>query len=337
MNLIDTYISEIGRHLPAKQRPDIEAEIRSALADLLEDESQKAGRPVDDEMIFAALQMYGEPEKVASTYLPEQYVIGPRLFPAFKTTLQIIIPIMGVVALIGFALSLSHLELNAPNIFELVFESLAGYLASIVQALGGLVVVFYILQVAAPNLVTKSARWNARSLLKISPPDQVSPGGPVWEIAINLAALVIFNFFPMVIGIAYRNDTGWVTAPLLSKTFYRFLPGLNLLWGVTILLNIFLLRQGQWQTGTRWIALGLKLVTVGILAAMIAGPSLVALTDETLSQIIKPQTAETLSDMIVWIVRLNLLIALIASLVDAAKIAVRLFFRLKPAVMVSLK
>jgi len=35
MNLIDKYIAEVGKHLPRKQRADIEAEIRSTLEDML--------------------------------------------------------------------------------------------------------------------------------------------------------------------------------------------------------------------------------------------------------------------------------------------------------------
>ena len=35
MKLIDRYIAEVGRHLPRKQRADIEAEIRSTLEDIL--------------------------------------------------------------------------------------------------------------------------------------------------------------------------------------------------------------------------------------------------------------------------------------------------------------
>lgn len=337
MDLLDTYISEVGKHLPAKQRPDIEAEIRSAITDMLEDKSQKAGSPVDEAMTLDVLQAYGEPEKVASTYLPEQYVIGPRLFSAFKTTLQIILPILGLLALIGFAISFSRLELNAANIIELIIESLAGYLVSVVQTLGGLVVVFYILQIAAPNLETKSTQWDARSLLKISLPDRIFPSGPVWEIAANMAAIVIFNFFPQIIGLAYRSGSGWVTTPILSETFYRYLPALNLLWVMAILLNVFLLRRGQWQTGTRWLSLGLRLVSVGILAAMVAGPSLIALNAESLSQILQKQTAETLTGLLEWIVRLNLIIILITSLVDAVKQALRLFAGVKPAVIVSLK
>ncbi|MGZ9224021.1 MAG: hypothetical protein ACXW4M_00545 [Anaerolineales bacterium] len=37
MSLIDRYIAEVGRHLPEKDRSDIEAEIRSTLEDMIEE------------------------------------------------------------------------------------------------------------------------------------------------------------------------------------------------------------------------------------------------------------------------------------------------------------
>ncbi len=40
MNLIDRYIAEVGKHLPRKNRADIEAEIRSTLEDMLDERKQ---------------------------------------------------------------------------------------------------------------------------------------------------------------------------------------------------------------------------------------------------------------------------------------------------------
>ena len=37
MELIDRYVREVGRHLPRKNRADIETELRSLLVDNLED------------------------------------------------------------------------------------------------------------------------------------------------------------------------------------------------------------------------------------------------------------------------------------------------------------
>jgi hypothetical protein len=52
MDLLDLYVSEVGKHLPLKSRRDIEAEIRSVLQDMLDERAQAAGHPVDEAMIL---------------------------------------------------------------------------------------------------------------------------------------------------------------------------------------------------------------------------------------------------------------------------------------------
>lgn len=118
MNLIDIYITEVGKYLPQKSRHDIQEEIRSALQDMVDDRSQQTGRPVDEDLTVEVLREFGSPEKVAASYLPERYLVGPRLFPAFLKTAQIVLPIIGILALIGLGFSLGKANLSFQNGFE---------------------------------------------------------------------------------------------------------------------------------------------------------------------------------------------------------------------------
>ena len=43
MNLIDRYVTDVGKYLPRRNRADIEAEIRSTLEDMLEERAQAPG------------------------------------------------------------------------------------------------------------------------------------------------------------------------------------------------------------------------------------------------------------------------------------------------------
>ena len=106
MNLIDRYVREIGRRLPQISRADIEKEIRSALEDMLDDRSKKESRAIDEEMTVAVVKEYGNPEKVAASYLPERYLIGPQLFPIFWLVTQIVFAVLTALTVValGFAL-----------------------------------------------------------------------------------------------------------------------------------------------------------------------------------------------------------------------------------------
>ncbi len=116
MKLIDRYIAEVGKHLPSKNRADIEAEIRSTLEDMLDERVQASGAkdPADEATVLQLLKEYGSPRDVAATYQTHQYqyLIGPRLFPIFERVIRIIFAIVAGASLIGLAVGLAETGLD---------------------------------------------------------------------------------------------------------------------------------------------------------------------------------------------------------------------------------
>ena len=336
MNLIDIYITEVGKHLPKKSRADIQQEIHSTLQDLLEDRSAQTGKPVDEELTLEVLKEYGAPEKVAASYLPERYLIGPRLFPAFLKTIQIALSIIGILALIGLSISLSQAELSAGNLFENLIQVVVKLFNSAIIVLGNIVLIFAILEWVLPNLKEKPRSWDPRSLAKISPPDRVIIGETIATIILNFAAIMIFNFYPQVIGSTYVFSEGWSFTQLLSEAFFNFIPVLTVIWVLKIILNVILLRQGQWQTWTRWFSLGLQALEVGVAIAMLRGPSLIGLTAQEISAklYLSTESAGLLIDLLNLIVTLVLIIAIVAGTVEIIKTVLRLLRNARPASLV---
>jgi hypothetical protein len=345
MNLIDTYVSEVGRHLPKKTRADIEAEIRSILQDMLEERSQKTGKPVDEEMTLEVLKAYGAPEKVAATYLGERYLIGPRLYPIFTLVLRIVLMVTGILAMIGLGIALSQTIATSQNAFETILKAIANFIASIMTALGNIVLIFAILEWALYRAggkvevkgLPKEKEWDPRSLMKISPPNRVKLGEMIAEIIGCFAAIVIFNFYPQIIGFTpslngvvgsgnWAVGFGNVTfTPLLSEAFFYYVPYMTLVWALTIILNIVLLRMGYWTAVTRIFSIGLKIINIIIVAAMLAGPSLIAVTTSTLTTAIgDADTAHILMTMLTQFVRFALWIAIIGNGIEIIRAAYRL-------------
>ena len=87
MELLDRYIYDVGRRLPAKQREDIEKELKSLLLDALE--ARTGGAEPTEADMAAVLKEFGSPEEVAARYAGERYVIGPRLYPTYRMVLGI--------------------------------------------------------------------------------------------------------------------------------------------------------------------------------------------------------------------------------------------------------
>src|SRR5512135_3638107 len=141
MNIIDRYVAEVGKHLPGKSRADIEAELRSTLEDMLEDRSQKQGRPADETLAIELLKEYGSPGKVAATYHPTQYLIGPRVYPFFLFVARIVFSVLTIVLLINLGVDLGRHALSGAELAKAIGNGLLGILSAAIQAFGNMVLV----------------------------------------------------------------------------------------------------------------------------------------------------------------------------------------------------
>ena len=343
--LIDTYVSEVGRRLPVKTRADIQAEIRSTLQDMLEERSQKTGKPVDDELIFETLKEYGAPEKVAATYLGERYLIGPHLYPIFMLVLRIVLIVIGVLAAITLGITAYQTTITPVNALETILRVGTNLVATAMTVLGNIVLIFAILEWALFKAgskleikgLPKEKEWDPRSLLNLSPSNQVKLGETIAEIVGCFAAILIFNFYPQIIGFTPSlngvvGSGNWAIGfgsatftPLLSQAFFYYVPYLTIVWSLTILLDIFLLRMGHWNVLARISLIGLKGISLLIAALMLSGPSILAISAQSLVSSIGDATAaNTLMTLINGAVHLALWLAIIGGSIEIIRLIVRL-------------
>ncbi len=289
MKLIERYVSEVGKHLPQRMRGDIETELHSTLEDMLEDRSQKRGCPVDDAMAVELLKEYGSPEKVAATYLPAQHLIGPRVYPFFLFVLKIVLAVLTVVLLAGLGIQLASHSLAGAELAKAIGNGLLGILTAAIQALGNVVLVFAILERLLPaskfRFDEEKEEWDPASLMEEPEPDEIKPWEPITGIAFTAAALIIFNLYPQVLGFNFLKDGAWVSIPALNEAFFRWMPYINLLWALQIVLNVLLLRRGRWQTSTKWFSIVLDAAGIVIGFLLLTGPSIVGVSSSALQAI----------------------------------------------------
>jgi hypothetical protein len=89
MELLDRYLQAVKKHLPWKRQDDIIAELRANLEAQLEDKEAELGRPLTQGEAEDWLRQIGAPIQVAARYLPQQYLIGPALFPTYWFVLRL--------------------------------------------------------------------------------------------------------------------------------------------------------------------------------------------------------------------------------------------------------
>jgi hypothetical protein len=83
MELLDRYLEAVKKHLPWQRQDDIIAELRANLEAQLEDKEAELNRPLTQGEAEDWLRQIGKPMQVAARYQPQQYLIGPTVFPIY--------------------------------------------------------------------------------------------------------------------------------------------------------------------------------------------------------------------------------------------------------------
>ena len=105
MDLIERYLAAVGRHLPPKQAPDIEGELREELLSRQEEREAALGRPLTRQDVEALLLEFGHPLVVAARYREIRYLIGPEVYPFWLTTIRWTVIILAIVYVIVVAVA----------------------------------------------------------------------------------------------------------------------------------------------------------------------------------------------------------------------------------------
>lgn len=106
-SLLDRYIHAVERHLPQAERHDIAAELRETIRSRMEEDAAAHKRDLTEAEQAAILKSVGRPVVVAGRYGSSQYLIGPGLFPYYRSTLKALatigVPLLLIATVVGAA------------------------------------------------------------------------------------------------------------------------------------------------------------------------------------------------------------------------------------------
>jgi len=318
MNMLEKYIIEVGKHLPRKNRLDLQNEIRSTLEDMLEDRSRQTNRPVNDTLISEVLKEYGAPAKVAAAYQTIQYLVGPRLFPFFIMVVKIVVAVLFAVALGGFAINIISNNVTGVEFFPALGKFGLQFLGSAIAAFGNIVIVFAILERVLPasEFEDEEEKWDPSDLDAEPDPHQIKNSELIVEILITILGLALLNLYPHLIGIGMVKDNTFVYMPVLSDAFHLYLPWINLLGVIQILFDGYLLSRGVWHMLTRFFGLVIEVAGIALAVVMLTGPSLVKFSAADLANTSLAESAEVLGPMINFLPLMVLVIVIIVNSIE---------------------
>lgn len=330
MELIERYVHEVGRRLPKKQRADVEAELRSLLMDALESRggaAQAEGAPGEADQA-AVLVEFGPPAEVAARYAPRpRYVIGPRLFDTYCLVVGVVLGALALAMLVSTIVVQLNTSDGEISILAFFGQLIAQYINAAAAGVGFTTLVFFILERTLPEeelaSLAEHEKWDPHTLPPIEDRNRIQPVELIVNVCFIVLALVLFNFFSGKIGIAYIRSgageaAGWHVIPVLSaQALAAYRPLWNIVWGLTVALDLILLRQGRWQLGTRIADLGIVLCSLYVLVRMITGPALFAAT--TLWPDVVPDLNGPFIPNLAEFVRMVLLVVLAITIFDGGK------------------
>lgn len=328
MNLLDKYILEIGNHLPRRNRPDLQAEIRSTIEDMIDDKVGQTDRSVDDDMIEEVLKEYGSPAKVAAAYHPTRYLIGPQLYPFFLLVTKIVLGVLLAVTLASFLWNYYNNQAS-PAFIGSLGNFVLQFFGGATAALGNIVLVFAILERVLPSTDLDGSKddWKPSDLLAEPDPELVSKGETIFEILFIILGLALLNLLPELISLVNQNDSNWVYVPALSDTFISYLPWINLLGILSILLDVYLLRQERWQIFTRIAGLMIDFAGIVLAGIMLNGLPLVEFGVADLASTPVAGSSDTLVQLVNLTPKIILVILIIVQSIEVVGMIRHLIFQ----------
>ena len=277
MSLIDRYIAEVGRHLPEKERADIEAEIRSMLEDMIDEhrERVRTAASADDQVITEVLEQLGDPKLLAYNYAPpKRYLIGPDWYEGYIKILQrVLFTAVPIVAVVRFVLTITQDPLDFVNA---IGEAVGSAFSVGVQILFWVTLVFVFLERSEekPDDLPKSSSqpWTIAQLPTMSRTRQISVVETVMNIAV-LLFLLIWIALPFALD-RFRGEP--ITVPFLHPNLWNFwLPAFFILMALTLVHEVFKLKIGNWTPALTVTNVILGLISIAYIAALVTSQDVI--------------------------------------------------------------
>jgi hypothetical protein len=266
--MIARYVHEVGRHLPSKNREDIQMELRSLLQDMVDEQTADPHTEPSTKIVAEILREMGKPEEMAAKYRPPQALIGAQIFPIYKLVITIVLTIVAAVHLFGVLYALLQGE-TAADLGSTVLESLISFGRMAFLNLGLITVIFAVVERVEGGELgfeTKTdTDWDPYQLPPIKDPDRIDRFEMIIGIIFAALFIVAFNFFYEWIGFVDLTGDDRSVIPFLAPEFQQHVPWLTASWVLDSLLKVVVLAQGRWQRTTRWIQLIIEGFSVFVL------------------------------------------------------------------------
>lgn len=242
-DLIERYVHQVGRYLPAKERAEIEAELRSQIHDQLEDRYPQV--PTQEE-VAAVLAELGHPYLIAASYSSEQYLVGPMFYPYMSLVMRygwLLIPAIVIFLNIFGALTSSQ----PVRVFEWLIETLIAVVQGALIFFAVVVLAFAIIERIMSELQKEQEPFNPVNLPEVDDPSVVDRVEEAFGLALGTVILLVFIYFLRVGGLTMRFDLANPGEVIPVPIFWLVLLIVDVL--AQLIVNVVVLLRNRWSLG----------------------------------------------------------------------------------------
>jgi hypothetical protein len=266
MELVESYLNEVGQFLPGEQRAAILLELGDDLVGEVEGRAESEGRAPNEADEVYVLAQFGHPLKVAGRYQPPKYLIGPDLYPAFIQTLKTVF-VVALVAQVVIGLGVSQ-----TNDWQIGPLSLLGMFVEILVWIVAIVVAVFIALEYSGEKLNLYENWK---------PQSISAG----SLGVIRRGDVITNLFSEGFFLLWWNDVvvlqNWLPDQPgeffvhLSDAWTPYFWHLNVLFGALFLLHFYVLVRGVWRRELLVAEIAGNAALLGLIVVLVTATALV--------------------------------------------------------------
>jgi hypothetical protein len=282
MELLDRYLQAVRKYLPLRRQDDIIAELRANMESQIEDRESELGRSLTQGEFDDFLRKIGHPMVVASRYQPQQYLIGPTMFPMYLYVLRIAMLWVFIICMIVAAVVTPLTEGTGGAVVAAVFRT-PGIL---IQTAAWITLVFAAFEFARtryPNICPQidglNKSWNPSTLPPLE--KEALREGKTRSFAQAVAEIIfsvlflgwvlLIPHYPFLLlgpGVVFLKTSPYQLASVWS-TFFGWIVALGIMQIVAKCID---LARGTWERRSRIQQIVFKIVGLIPVLVLLAAP-----------------------------------------------------------------
>jgi len=262
MKIIEHYLDSLETYLPDEIKQDVRDELKASLMGQIEDSEEALGRELNLEETEDLLRKLGHPMQVASAYLPNQQLIGPELFPAYRKAIEIALALAVVITVLFSLLD----ALSGHSIIGVAIKIFANIVDNGIYVFAIVTLIFYLMEHYNADL-TRIYAWSPKDLKPNSKRLKLSR----LETGFELVASVLFiAFWNNIIPIPGQTLIGGEPATVsLSQEWRAVFWSVNMIMGLSIAIGVYNFLLATWNRFSLSVEIILSLATLVIVGQIL--------------------------------------------------------------------